>query len=117
MTQGLKYDSGKSRLDLLSTPWIVGVGHVLRYGADKYTKDGVSGANNWRKGIARSKLLGSCLRHIFAYMGGEDIDKESLLPHLHHASACLMFMSELHETMPETDDRYLVTSTTHLGGE
>jgi hypothetical protein len=97
---GMKYDQEKNRLDLLSAPWISGVGQVLTFGAGKYA------AHNWRKGIARSRLLGAALRHIFAYLGGEDRDPETGLLHLYHASCCLMFASELHFTRPDTDDRY-----------
>lgn len=65
-----------------------------------------SGKNNWRKGIAQSRLLGAALRHILAHMWGQDYDEESGLRHLYHASCCLMFASELIETRPDLDDRY-----------
>ncbi len=100
LKRGHKFDSEKNRLELLSSSWISGVGLVLTYGAKKYA------ANNWRKGIERTRLLGAALRHIFSYMKGEDIDPETGLLHLYHASCCLMFASELHYTQPETDDRY-----------
>lgn len=97
---GTKHDGEKIQLDLLSPRWVVGVGSVLTFGAKKYA------AHNWRKGIALSRLLGACLRHVFAFIGGEDRDAESGLSHLYHASCCLMFASELHETRPDLDDRY-----------
>jgi len=100
MNEGIKYDQEKIRLELLSGSWINGVGQVLTFGAKKYA------AHNWRAGLARSRLLGAALRHIFAYLGGEDCDPETQLLHLYHASCCLMFASELHYTKPETDDRY-----------
>lgn len=99
-SRGIKNDGNKDRLDLLSPSWLSGVGKVLSFGAVKYA------AHNWRKGIERSRLLGACLRHVFAYLGGEDNDPETGLLHLHHASCCLMFASELHETHPELDDRW-----------
>lgn len=99
-TKGVKHDQEKNRLDLLSPVWLNGVGQVLTYGAKKYA------AHNWRKGIERSRLIGASLRHILAYLGGEDCDPETGLLHLYHASCCLMFASELHHTKPETDDRY-----------
>ncbi len=97
---GRKDDAEKPKVELLSARWLLGVGSVLSFGAKKYA------AHNWRKGIARSRLLGAGLRHIFAYLGGEDNDAESGLSHLHHASCCLMFASELHETRPDLDDRW-----------
>ena len=98
---GTKHDGGKTRLDLLSSTWIYGVGAVLTSGAAKYS------AHNWRKGIKLSRLLGACLRHVFSYLGGENMDPETGKSHLLHASCCLMFAYELMETSPsETDDRY-----------
>lgn len=97
---GDKFDQDKVPLDLLSSTWLFGVGKVLGFGAKKYA------AHNWRKGISQSRLLGAALRHILAHIGGEDMDPESGLLHLHHASCCLMFASELYETRPDLDDRY-----------
>lgn len=97
---GVKHDSEKSGLQYLSPVWVIGVGHVLSFGAKKYAD------HNWRKGIHCSRLLAASLRHILAFMGGEDNDPETGLSHLHHASCCLMFASELHVTKPEFDDRY-----------
>lgn len=97
---GVKDDAKKVQLELLSPQWLHGVGEVLTFGARKYA------AHNWRKGLARTRLLGACLRHVMAYLGGEDTDPETGLLHLDHASCCLMFASELHRTRPDTDDRY-----------
>lgn len=99
-TGGVKHDQAKPQLELLSSIWLVGVAQVLTFGARKYA------AHNWRKGIALSRLLGACLRHVMAFLGGEDRDPETGLSHLYHASCCLMFASELHETRPDLDDRY-----------
>lgn len=100
LNEGTKYDSDKNRLDLLSSTWIEGVGKVLTFGAKKYA------AHNWRKGIQTSRLMGAAFRHLFAFNRGEDVDPETGLSHLYHASCCLMFVSELLETKPELDDRY-----------
>lgn len=103
--EGTKHDGEKVRLDLLSTIWINGVGSVLTFGAKKYS------ANNWRKGIKLSRLLGAALRHIFAFLAGEDKDPESGLSHLYHASCCIMFAAELYETKSkDVDDRWKGTS-------
>lgn len=100
---GIKYDQDKNQLELLSPLWLFGVGRVLTFGAKKYA------AHNWRAGLKQSKLLGASLRHILAYLGGEDKDPESGISHLYHASCCLMFASELSQTRPDLDDRYKVT--------
>jgi hypothetical protein len=96
----MKHDQEKIQLDLLSAQWIFGVGRVLTFGAKKYA------AHNWRRGAALSRYLAACLRHVFAFLGGEDNDPETGLSHLYHASCCLMFASELHQSRPDLDDRY-----------
>lgn len=98
--QGLKYDQEKSPLSLISRRWLTGVADVMGFGAKKYA------AHNWRGGIERSRLISAALRHILAYNEGEDTDPETGLSHLDHASCCLMFARELHETRPDLDDRY-----------
>lgn len=98
--KAVKFDGEKIQLELLSASWLLGVGRVLTFGARKYA------AHNWRNGLQQSRLVGAALRHLVAYLGGENLDPESGLPHLHHASCCLMFASELLETHPELDDRY-----------
>lgn len=87
---GMKFDTEKPRLDLLSPIGVLAVAEVLTYGAKKYAP------NNWRNVIGwRWRYIGAALRHIFAYQRGERIDPESGLPRLAHAACCLLFMLEL----------------------
>ena len=51
---------------------------VAEFGAVKYAPW------NWSKGLARVQLLGSLLRHTFAYLRGEERDKDSGLLHTDH---------------------------------
>lgn len=97
---GIKLDTEKPDLSLLSTVWVLGVGRVLSFGKQKYA------AHNWRQGLEQSRLLAAALRHIFVYLAGEDTDPESGESHLDHASCCLMFARELSATHPHLDDRY-----------
>lgn len=97
---GVKHDAGKPMMELLSASWVEGVAKVLTLGAKKYA------SHNWRKGILQSRLLGAAFRHLFAYLRGEDLDPETGLSHLYHASCELMFAAELRETRPDLDDRY-----------
>lgn len=78
MSGGTKHDQEKTRLELLDPIWLEGTGKVLTFGARKYA------AWNWKKGIQLSRLLGACLRHIFAFLGGEDKDPETRLSRLYH---------------------------------
>lgn len=100
ISTGIKHDGGKPRMELLSTIWLVGVARVLTLGAIKYHDD------NWRLGLSQRRVLGAALRHIFAYLDGEDLDHETGLSHLDHASCELMFARELRERRPDMDDRY-----------
>ena len=97
---GSKSDAGKPRLELLDTVWLNQVGDVLAFGAAKYSP------HNWRRGIAHSRLAAAALRHIFAWIGGADKDEESGLPHLAHASCCLMMLTGLEMSRPDLDDRW-----------
>jgi len=51
---------------------------VAEFGARKYTPW------NWSKGLSRVQLCCSLLRHVFAYIRGEDRDPESKLMHTDH---------------------------------
>lgn len=106
MNGGTKYDQEKPKMEYLSSVWIEDVARVLSFGAKKYA------AHNWRQGIAQSRLLGAALRHIFTYLKGEDLDPETGLSHLAHASCCLMFARELRDTRPDLDDRYKINEVT-----
>jgi hypothetical protein len=97
---GTKHDNGKPPMELLARGWLEGVADVLAFGANKY------GRWNWAKGLAQSRLIGAALRHIHAFNSGEDLDKESGLSHLYHASCCLMMASEMMRTRPDLDDRF-----------
>ena len=98
VSEGVKFDDDKTRVDLLDPEWLEGVGRILAFGAKKYA------ANNWRKGIKQSRLLGAALRHIFAFARGEKNDPESGESHLLHASCCLMFMFITDKYSPEQND-------------
>lgn len=96
---GNKFDQAKPRMDLLDAKYLEGVAEVLTFGAQKYA------ANNWRNGIAVSRLIAASYRHLGAINKGEDIDPESGLPHVYHLACCTMFLSEM-LTRPEQDDRW-----------
>jgi Domain of unknown function (DUF5664) len=51
---------------------------VAEFGAKKYTPW------NWAKGLPRVQLIGSLLNHTWAYLRGEDKDKDSGLSHVDH---------------------------------
>ena len=96
---GVKFDGDKPRMDLLDAGAIEQLAQVLTFGAQKYA------AWNWKKGISKSRLLAAAFRHLFAYLRGEDKDRESGLSHVAHAMCCCMFLLGL-EHRADLDDRW-----------
>ena len=84
---GRKDDTGKHDYSLLSMEALDQVVKVLEFGADKYARGG------WRHvDSAERRYYSACIRHLKRYQAGEDLDDESGLPHLAHATACLLFL-------------------------
>jgi uncharacterized protein YjbI with pentapeptide repeats len=100
-TGGVKHDQGKPDFTYLSTELLTEVAKVREFGAKKYARD------NWKKGFKFTRSLAAALRHIFAFLGGEDKDPESGLLHLAHAVCCLEHCIYDYTHRKETnDDRY-----------
>lgn len=76
--RGLRYDSGKNRLDLIPAEWEWELGRVLTKGAEKYHD------RNWELGMDWSKVVGPLRRHLNAFLRGEQLDKETGCHHLAH---------------------------------
>lgn len=99
----IKSDMGKTDWSLMPFEAVEEINKVLEFGAKKYE------AHNWKKGsgFKYTRLLGSLLRHIFAYMRGEDKDPESGLSHLAHAGCNVIFLLyyEKYKTKYNNDDR------------
>lgn len=100
ITGGVKDNLGKSRVDLIPSKPLIGVGFVLAFGAKKYKP------NNWRLGLRWSDTLGSIQRHLLAFADGEDIDPETGLPHIDQALCQVLFQSEYYHTKTGIDDRW-----------
>lgn len=96
---GVKYDSGKTDLSLISLESITGEAKAMVYGAKKYGRNNYKGAMNW------SRLLGATLRHVFQFSNGQDFDDESTLNHLYHAKANLGMLIYYYENKLGKDDR------------
>lgn len=87
---GRKDDQGKARYDLVPSGAEALVVSVLTYGAIRY------GPDNWRHvPDARARYFAAARRHLARWRLGEDLDPESGLPHLAHATCCLLFLLEL----------------------
>lgn len=98
-TEGIKHDTGKPPLSLISYESLIGEARALEYGAGKY------GKNNYKLGMDWSRLLDAAMRHISAFAHGESNDPESSLSHLFHAKASLGMLIYYVENELGKDDR------------
>ncbi len=89
MTDGIKHDQSKPRLDYLPWQAIGEVGKITDYGARKYTP------HNWRTITDTGRHEAAMLRHYIAWKGGEELDDESGLHHLAHMACNALFLLEL----------------------
>ena len=89
MTEGIKYDIGKTEYGLIPPHALDEVAKVLTYGAQKYSRD------NW-KGVPdkERRYFDAALRHVWSFKRGENLDKETGLHHLAHAVCCLLYLAE-----------------------
>lgn len=86
--EAIKHDSGKADWSLMPFEAVEEINKVLEFGAKKYA------AHNWKQGggFKYTRILNSLLRHIFAFMRGEDKDPESGLSHMAHAGCNILFI-------------------------
>lgn len=94
MTEGMKFDEAKPRLELLPPRALIEVGKVLTAGAEKYDDD------NWMFVEPHFKrYMGANLRHVLNCIIDEkdsyySYDEETGCLHLAHAACCLLFILE-----------------------
>lgn len=99
-TQALRYNQGKLQWSLIDFKSLEGLVKVLEMGAKKYDK------HNWKKGMPITQVSESLMRHLFAFLNGEDTDSESGLSHISHVMCNAMFIEYIMREKPEFDDRY-----------
>lgn len=97
-TLGVRHNTDKYKMSLIPPQFLEGLAKVLTDGEKKYGKE------NLIKGNYVSVPYDSAIRHLHAFMKGENLDSESGSHHLFHAAANLMMMF-LYHTKPELDDR------------
>ena len=98
-----RFDADKPPLADLPTEALLDVARVFSHGSKKY------GRHNWRKGLLYSRLTAAALRHIFAWLAGDNYDAESGLSHLSHAAWNLLILLEQTKNphfSPHLDDRH-----------
>ena len=80
----------KPDLSIIDPEFIEQLALVLSYGAKKY-----NGVNKWVEYKDINALVSATLRHIDKFRVGEELDSESGLPHLSHATANIMMLQSL----------------------
>jgi hypothetical protein len=100
MDEGIKNDAGKPPITLIARTALEAEARVMAFGAKKYARD------NWRAGLAWSRLLDAAMRHIMAIADGEDVDPETGEFHAAHARCCMAFLIEYQTYGLGTDDRF-----------
>lgn len=108
-TEGLKFDSEKTRLELLPPELLFAVGDILTFGAKKYAD------RNWELGMKWSRVFGALNRHLWSWWGGKlpttksflfgELDMETGRSHLWHAGCCIAFLITYEERKIGEDDR------------
>lgn len=83
--EAIKHDQEKPDYSLMPAEAMDEVAAVWTFGQRKYA------AFNWRagNGFVWRRPVAAALRHIYAWLRGEDLDPESGLSHLAHAICCL----------------------------
>lgn len=103
MSETKKFDGEKPALAFLPTEPLEEVAEILDFGAEKY------GRNNWQIGTSWMRFASAALRHLFAWIRGEDLDPETGKSHLAHAACNLLFLMWYQRHGKGEDDRQSVS--------
>ncbi|GAB6852987.1 dATP/dGTP diphosphohydrolase domain-containing protein [Asaia astilbis] len=95
----LRFNEGKLRFDLLPPDPVEELVAVLTMGAKKYSE------RNWEKGMSWMACQASLMRHLSAWMKGEDRDPESGRLHMAHVMWNAMAILTYQLRGIGTDDR------------
>ena len=101
-----KYDEGKVDLTIIPTAAQEEIAKVFTFGAKKYERTNFAKG----KGLLYTRILASLLRHIYAFMKGEDLDPETGLSHIAHAGAnvCMLLHYISKKETFDNDDRNVI---------
>jgi hypothetical protein len=85
-TGSLRYNSGKPEVSQLDPKFILAMADHMKKSEAKY------GKYNWALGQEFHTPFDCAMRHILAFMAGEDMDKESGTNHIISAACNLMIL-------------------------
>lgn len=94
-----KDDIAKPRMDLIPPEALMALARVLTDGAARY------GDRNWEAGLAWGRVSAALLRHMTAWMAGEETDPDSGMPHSWHVLTNAAFLVTYETRGIGTDDR------------
>ena len=97
-SKGDRFNDGKPKWSLVDFTSIIPMVRVLEFGSKKYDEF------NWTKGLYTREICESLLRHVFAYLDGEDIDPESGESHIGHMMCNVMFLEYMMRNKKEDFD-------------
>lgn len=97
--EGVKFDKGKARYDLIPPDALDELAKLYGMGADKY------GDRNWEKGMDWGRIFGAMMRHSWAWLRGERYDPKDGQPHLASVAWCALTLLAYEMREVGTDDR------------
>jgi len=100
-TKGDRFNEGKLRWSLVDFKSIEPMVRVLEFGAKKYSD------HNWKEGLKTTEICESLMRHLTAYLNGENNDPESGISHIGHIQCNAMFLAFMMRLKPSMDDRII----------
>ena len=101
---GMRFNTNKTRFDLIPASWSRVLAQILTKGAVKYAP------RNWEKGLSWSETLGSLHRHLDKWVSGETHDEETKCHHMGHVAwnALALMTMQLRgigkDDIPESED-------------
>lgn len=102
-TGSVRHNKDKPEMSQLDPRFVMAMAELLTE-ADKCGK---YDTYNWAKGQKYTVVYDSLMRHMTAFMTGEDMDPESEKSHLIHAACNIMFLwNNWMQENPEFDDRF-----------
>jgi len=104
-----RFGLAKPPIALIPGPALVVMAEAMRDGANKY------GPANWRqKPVTTSTYTSAALRHLLAWIDGEEDAPDSGVHHLGHAMSCLAIILDAQAQGTLNDDRPTPGKTAEL---
>lgn len=90
----------KPPIHLVPPQGLIWMAKAMENGAQRY------GPYNWRdKKVRATVYISAAMRHLLAYLDGEELAQDSKVHHLGHAAACMAILLDAKENDCLIDDR------------